>query len=42
MVTFSKSSLIRNFGTLEGDSGIPSGQIGSSFVSPSETGSAIK
>lgn len=42
MVTLSKSSLIRNFGTLEGDSGIPPGQIGSSFVSPSETGSAIK
>lgn len=42
MVTLTKSPLVKNFGTLEGDYRIPAGQAGSPFVSTSETGSAIK
>lgn len=42
MVTINKSPLIPAFGTLEGDHRLPVGQKGSSFVSASAIGSAIK
>lgn len=42
MVTINKSPLIPDFGTLEGDHRLPVGQKGSSFVSASAIGAAIK
>lgn len=42
MITINKAPLVKAFGTLEGDCSLPPDQKGSSFVSASEIGLAVK
>lgn len=42
MVTLNKSRLVKDFGILQGDYRIPSGQRGSSYIKATATGAAIK
>lgn len=42
MVTLTKNPFVKDFGVLAGDWRIPAGQLGSSFVSTTPIGSAVK